>query len=134
MAIVATTTVVSAQAVGGTPGFVQLTKTSADSTTSAYVVSTKILCGAAVYDPGQRLKLYYTSSPYDISTTANAAALQLKSTARTMDLQLGQQLPGDTIILDSTLEVLTGGYIYIWLDSPTVSPVYTVTITLIELS
>lgn len=131
--IIATSTVTNAQSVGGTTGTVQLTQTTANTSTSAYVVSVKLLLGASMYDPSQKLKVWYTSSPYNVSTTGNAAATQHQYTARWMDVQLGMRNPGDTIIMDSSLEVLTGTYIYIWIEAGTYSPVVTATITLTEL-
>lgn len=131
--IIATSTVTNNQAVGGTTGVVQLTQTAANTTTSAYILSVKLTLGASMYDPSQKLKVWYTSSPYNVSTTGNAAATQHQYTARWMDVQLGQRNPGDIIIMDSSLEVLTGGYIYIWIEAGSYSPTVAVTITLTEL-
>lgn len=131
--IVATTTVVNAQSLT-TGGITQLTQTTANAATSGYIYSIRLNAGAAMHDPSKRIRLFYTSSPYNISTTGNASQIALQETARWLEVQWGERNPGADIVFDSSLEILTGGYIYSWLQQPTFTSAVTYTLTLIELS
>lgn len=132
MAIAASTAVISAASVT-TAGVSNLSKTTANASTSAYILSIKVTLGSGSY-PNQKLQARYTSSPYDISTSANLAQLQLQGTARWHDMDISKWAAGETRIEDTTLEVITGGFIYVWLEGATYSPALTVTVTLVELA
>jgi hypothetical protein len=128
--ILATTTLINAQAVGGTPGTVQSVKTSANAGTKFFTVTAQITYGAGLYAPDQKIKFYYTSSPVDLTTTTGP--ISLRSGAPFITISNAGRSPGDIVAVSSDFEVLSGAYIYTWLETPTFSPTVTVSMFLVE--
>lgn len=128
-----TTASISSQSIGtstniGEGKFPQ--KITAVATTTAFVICPRITNGAGDYNPASELVVWYSSSSY--SVTAAQAAVQLRPTARFVSLKPSPKGSG-VVIKDSTLEPLTGPYIYLWCDVPTFSVAATLDVNVVEL-
>lgn len=99
-------------------------------TTTAYVITARITNGTDGYKQAQELRIWFTSSSFSI--TAAQAVTQLKSTARYLDIKPSPD-SGDVRIKDSSLEPITGSYIYFWCDIPTVTTAQTLDVNLVQL-
>jgi hypothetical protein len=128
--ILATTTLINAQAVGDTPGTVQSVKTSANAGTKFFIITAQITYGAKLYEPESKIKFYYTSSPVDLTTTTGP--ISLRSGAQYITISNAGRAPGAVVAVNSDFEVLSGQYIYTWLETPTLSPTVTISSFLVE--
>lgn len=124
-----TTSLLAAQSVGGSAGVVGATKTTAQSTTTAYVLSALVTNGNGLPSLRAPVVLWYSSSPF--SMTAAQASTRLKSTARWVDLPIPNAGAG-ILVKDSTFEALTGQYIYAWLETELFDNPITVDLSLQE--
>lgn len=127
-----TTALQAALSVGGTAGVVGGTKTTAQSSTTAYIISAQVTAGAGLPFPAPRTptRVYYTSSPFSYTAGAQAAA-RLSPTARYFDLPI-PAAGSEVLAKDGTLEVLTGQYIYMWIETEKFTNPITVAVSLQE--
>ena len=128
-----TTTAISAQTIGtstnvGNGKFPQ--KVTLTAGTTAFVLSALLLNGTDAYSRSNEVRIWYSTSSFSIS--AAAAVLQLRQTARYLDVRPSIN-PGETLIIDSTFEPITGAYLYLWCDIPTVTTAQTLTVNVVEL-
>lgn len=99
-------------------------------TTTAFVITGRVTNGAAAYDPANEVIIWYSTSSFSI--TAAAAAVQLRPTARYLSIKVSNLAAG-VVIKDSSLEPVTGGYLYLWCDIPTFSVAATLDVNAVEL-
>lgn len=99
-------------------------------TTTAFVIAAKVTNGAAGYTPQQEIRIWYSSSSFSVLAADAAAALH--DTARYLDVK-PDALAGGIEIKDSSLEPITGDYIYLWCDIPTVAVAQTLDVNVVEL-
>lgn len=105
-------------------------KVTCQSGTDRFFIEATLLNGAGGYDPAQALVVFYTS--YSQSVTANAAMIALlRQMARRLDVKPRREA-GATQIKVSDLEPLSGPYIYLWTQVPTVSVAQTLTVNVVE--
>jgi len=128
-----TTAAISSQSIGtstnvGEGKFGQ--KITAQATTSAFVVTPRVTNGAAGYDPANEIVVRYTSSSFSLTMSA-ATIAALAPTARFVSVKPARE-GGGVVIKDSSLEPITGGYIYLWCDIPTVAVAQTLDVNLVE--
>lgn len=105
-------------------------KITLNAATTAYVITPRLTNGAAAYDPAQVVRVWYTTSSF--SLTAAQAVAQLDTTARYIDVRF-KPLNGQVNIKDSTLENVTGGYLYLWCDVPNLATAATLDVNAVEL-
>ena len=105
-------------------------KVTRNAATTAFVLSLRLTNGVAEYDRHAEVRVWYSSSPYSVS--AALGAVQLKQTARYVDIR-PSNLAAGVMIKDSSLEPITGDFIYFWCDIPAVVVAQTLDVTLVEL-
>jgi hypothetical protein len=98
--------------------------------TTAYVLSVKLVNGVGPVRRGQFVRVWYTSC-YEAVTAANAP-LQLGQTARYVDIMPAPDTAG-VAYKDSSLEPVTGGFMNVWVDSPGADIASLLSVTLVEL-
>lgn len=106
------------------------TKITAQTDTSGFIVSAKLTNGAAAYHQNGVVRVFATSSNF--STTAALAPQQLRQQAVSFDVR-PEPSSGLIAINKSELQVLTGGYIYFWLELPKVATSQTLDVSVIEI-
>ncbi len=128
-----TTAIISGQSIGtstnvGNDKFAA--KLTAGTTTTAFVVSAKLTLGAGPTNPGI-VRVRFTSASFNV-TAANGPA-HLGQTSRYLDLVLSGQPGSSVLIKDGTLETLTGSYIHVWVDAPTLGTAASLDVNVVEL-
>lgn len=111
-----TTTVINAQSIGtgsnvGVP--VHASKLTCEALTTAYVINAQLTNGAARYSRSNEVRIWYASSPYNM--TASQAADRCKQSARYLKI-FGREDPSSITVQDTEVEVLSGQFLYIWLE------------------
>jgi hypothetical protein len=99
-------------------------------TTTAFHIAARVTNGTGGYDPHAEVRVWFSSTSFNI--TAAAAVSQLKSTARYLDVRPLAETAG-VVIRDSSFEPITGSYIHLWVDVPTVSVAQTLDVNVVEL-
>lgn len=129
-----TTLVINGQSIGTSTnkgnGVFSINQVSFQSTSTAFVVSVKLVNGASPVDPSQRVRVWYTSTSWTVSATN--APLQIGKTARYVELTPVAQANG-TSICDSSLEPITGASFNLWVDAPSFVAAGSLSINLVEL-
>ena len=99
--------------------------------TTAFVVSAKLTNGAGAYSLSDRPVIRYASSPFSVTYTA-APAMFRNGGSRYLELvpAIGA---GGIVSRSSEIETVNGDYIYLWVDSPTVSVAWTLALSVLEL-
>lgn len=127
------TAAISGQSIGtstnvGADKFPQ--KVTAQSITDRFFIEVTVLNGASRYDPANAITVFYTS--YSQSITADSTMMaKLRQLARRIDVK--PRVDGSaTQIKVSDLEPLSGPYIYLWCEIPTVTVAQTLTVNVIE--
>jgi hypothetical protein len=105
-------------------------KVTRQSTTTAILVNVRITNGAAGYAKTDEVRVWFTSSSFDI--TAALAVNQLRQNAFYVDVRPAQDAAGVSI-KSSDIESIQGTYIYFWCDIPTVAVAQTLDVDLVEL-
>jgi hypothetical protein len=128
-----TTSIISGQSIGtgadiGEGLYPQ--KITIAATTTAFVITPRVTNGAAGYNPGNEITVWYSSSSYSVS--AAQAVKLVRGTARTVSVKPSPLAAGD-VLRDSTLEPVTGSYIYLWCDIPAASVAQSLSVNVVEL-
>lgn len=94
-------------------------KKTKESATTAFTVEGKLTNGAASYDPGSRVRLWYGSSGFNVAYDAAAPIFRTGAgvSFRYVDL-IPSNRAGDYRIRAGDLVTLCGQYMYCWVDSP----------------
>lgn len=127
-----TTAAISGQSIGtstniGDGRFPQ--KVTANAASTAFNVAARVTDGAGPTNPGT-VRVWFSSSSFNI--TAAVAVAALGTTARYLDVNLVDSRGSQIIIRDSTLEPLTGGYIYLWCSIPSLGTAATLDVNVVE--
>jgi hypothetical protein len=135
MAINVVTTLLSAVALGGTGGHGNASQTTANTSTSAFVIRGKIDFTAIQNEPGSEFTVYYASLHDDLSSpTAAALVAALYKTAKAFSYSFPAVVPsGSVVYFNTELEVLTGEYVYVWVESPKTLNTFDLTLDLVEI-
>lgn len=104
-------------------------KVTANAATSAYLLGVRVTAGAGVTLTGT-VRVWFSSSSFSI--TAAQGAIYLRPTARYVDVPLNAVASSAVLIKDSTLEPLTGGYIYLWCEIPNLGTAATLDVNCVE--
>lgn len=105
-------------------------KVTCQSGTDRFFIEATVTNGAASYDPANAIVIFYSS--YSQSATANAALIdKLRKNARRLDVK-PRRLAASVVVLASDLEPLSGPYIYLWCEIPTVSVAQTLDVNVVE--
>lgn len=105
-------------------------KVTLQAATTAYVITIRLTNGADAYISKAEVIIWYSTSSFSI--TAAQAVLQLKPTARYVTIK-PSSLGSAILIKDSSLEPVTGGFLYLWCDIPTVVTAQTLDVNTVEL-
>lgn len=129
-----TTASISGQSIGtgsnvGAKLFPQ--KVTVNVATTAFVISGRVTNGTGNYPQTLYVRIWFTSSSFSV-TAAQAVDQLNRAPARYLDLPL-KEAAGQVTIKDSMLEVLTGGYIYLWCEVPTMTTAATLDVNVVEL-
>lgn len=99
-------------------------------TTTAFIVTLRLTNGADTYMQKNEIVVWYSTSSFSI--TAAAAVAALRPTARYISIKPPQGA-GVVAIKDSSLEPVTGGFLYLWCDLPTFLTAATLDVNTVEL-
>ena len=128
-----TTAAISGQSIGtstnvGTDKFPA--KVTCQSGSDRFFIEAILTNGAGGYDKAQEVLVFYAS--HTVSATADAAIVEkLRGCAR--QLAVKPREAGSAIqVKISDVEPLSGGYIYLWLEIPTVTVAQTITVNVVE--
>ena len=105
-------------------------QTAFQASTTAFVITAKLTNGNGPVDPGQQIRIWYTSTQHTV--TAGNAPTQLNKTARYVDVKPNPGANAVTIN-DSALEPITGANLNLWCDVATYPLAGTLTVILVEL-
>jgi len=128
-----TTNAISGQSIGtgsnvGEGKFPQ--KVTIAATTTAFVITPRVTNGAGEYIEASEVIIWYSGSSY--SVTAAAAPELLRKTARFVSVKPSRN-SSVAIAIDSSIEPVTGSYIYLWCSIPTVTVAQTLDVNVVEL-
>lgn len=105
-------------------------KITLNAATTCFVITPRITNGAASYDPANEIIVRYSTSSFSI--TAAQAVSQLDCTSRYVPVKMKPN-NGAVAIKDSSLEPVTGGYLYLWCEIPKLSVAATLDVNVVEL-
>lgn len=133
-----TTAILSSQSIGtGSNAGNDLTfstagmKLTLQAATTSYVISARLTNGASNYSLGTRPIIKYASSPFSFAYTAAPVTFY---NGGSRYLELVPAIGANAIVSRSAdIEVINGGYLYIWCDIPTVTVAQTLDISVLEL-
>lgn len=126
------TATVSDYAIGGTAGnYINPQKVTLNSATSAFSLSAKLVNGAGVPFNQQsgKLRVWYLTSAHSETAAAGAAAAR---ESRYLDI-IPSPVAGGSVLVNSLIEAVRGGYLYFWFETPPFDPAATVSVSVVEL-
>lgn len=127
-----TTASISSQSIGtstniGDQKFPQ--KVTIAATTTSFNLAARITNGASAYDPAVAPVLYWTTSPFSVTTAVAAASFRALGS-----IQLRPSPLGSGVASYTTPNVPAGGaYVYFWLNIPNLPAAATLDVTCVEL-
>jgi len=126
------TATVSGYSIGGTPGnYINPQVVTLNSATSAFSLSAKLVNGATIPTQQQsgKLRVWYLTSAHSVTAAAGAAAAR---EPRYLDI-VPSNASGGTVLANSLIEAVRGGYLYFWFETPPFDPAATVSVSVVEL-
>lgn len=126
------TATVASYSIGGTAGnYINPQKVTLNSATSAFSLSAKLVNGAGVPFNQQsgKLRVWYLTSAHSETAAVGAAAAR---EPRYLDI-VPSNNSGGTVLVNSLIEAVRGGYLYFWFETPLFSPTATISVSVVEL-
>lgn len=127
-----TTAITAGQAIGTLTNIgadLFATRTAVQTTSDRFFVEAKVTNGAGNYDQSKRIIVWF--APYSVSVTAALAPELLRNIARFVEV-IPSKFGSVARVRTSLCEPLSGGYIYVWCEIPTVTVAQSLDISLIE--
>lgn len=104
-------------------------KLTLQASTTAFVISGRIT-NVTTNDPKKITRVWYSTSSYNFTTAQ--AIKYLRATARYVDVRPIAD-SGTGIVMDSSLEPVTGNYLYLWCEIPADTVDQVIDVNIIEL-
>lgn len=126
------TATVASYSIGGAAGnYINPQKVTLNSATSAFSLSAKLVNGAGTYPNQQsgKLRVWYLTSAHSETAAVGAAAAR---EPRYLDI-IPSDKAGGTVLVNSLIEAVRGGYLYFWFETPLFSPAASVSVSVVEL-
>lgn len=98
--------------------------------TAGLVITAQLTAGAAQsVDPKQRLKVWFTTSPFDVSSGIVA---QFDLDSKQVELNCPQG-PSGVRVTTSEFVINQGGYLYYWVEVPTLAVAGSLNLSVVEI-